>query len=301
MKQEAEGGNYDTFSELVFFSLKENGLFSDEAYNYELVRLMRKQSLEDFSSFEADVFLDRVFLSLPSGTLTTTEIKKLFEIAINDNHTKVFLGRFFWELGLIKEKPSFDLSYLIENEKTDFMKCLTKLTVSLGKCFKLYRKNSDTDADLLSELYYFKHLAVSFDISNTEKISNKLIQIIFDEDIELEIKDDVIGYVFPSFRLFHQDVNKSVIKDLNKIYDTICWHVWDKYAFEIATNEEIEHFEMFPSTLYSRGNVMDVFLQKNSEYLYRTSSIENALNVVERATSHIFFEELVLPSLLFFS
>ena len=55
---------------------------------------MRKQSLEDFSSFEADVFLDRVFLSLPSGTLTTTEIKKLFKIAINDNHTKVFLGRF---------------------------------------------------------------------------------------------------------------------------------------------------------------------------------------------------------------
>ena len=142
------------------------------------------------------------------------------------------------------------------------MKCLAKLTVSLGKCSKLYRKNSDTDRDLLSELYYFKHLAVSFDISNTEKISNKLIQIIFDEDIELEIKDDVIGYVFPSFRLFHQDVNKSVIKDLNKIYDTICWHVWDKYAFEIATNEEIEHFKMFPSTLYSRGNVMDVFLQK---------------------------------------
>ena len=90
MKQEAEGGNYDAFSELVFFSSKENGLFSDEAYNYELVRLMRKQSLEDFSSFEADVFLDRVFLSLPSGTLNPAEIKKLFEIAINDNHTKVF-------------------------------------------------------------------------------------------------------------------------------------------------------------------------------------------------------------------
>ena len=32
-------------------------------------------------------------------------------------------------------------------------------------------------------------------------------------------------------------------------------------TFEIATNEEIEHFEMFPSTLYGRGNVM-VFLQK---------------------------------------
>ena len=41
---------------------------------------------------------------------------------------------------------------------------------------------------MLSDLLYFKQLAVAFDISNTEKISNKLIKIIFDEDIELEIK-----------------------------------------------------------------------------------------------------------------
>ena len=107
MKQEAEGGNYDAFSELVFFSSKENGLFSDEAYNYELVRLMRKQSLEDFSSFVADMFLDRVFLSLPSGTLNPAEIKKLFEIAINDNHYNVVFRAIFLGTRINPKKTLF--------------------------------------------------------------------------------------------------------------------------------------------------------------------------------------------------
>ncbi len=295
LNKNAEEGNFDAFSELIFFRDKDIKDSRFEDYNRKLVDLMRNFSIDRFSTFDADRFLNRVFLSLPSGTLTNAEIRKLFKIAIEDNHTKVFLGRFFWELGLIEEKPSFDLSYLTENEKTDFMQCLTKLNISLSDCFKLYKKNNDTDRFLLSELFYFKQLAVAFDISNTEKISNKLLKIIFNEDIELEIKNDVTGYIFPSFRIYHQGVNKGVIKDLNKIYDIICWHVWDKYALEIATNKGIDHFEMFPSSLYSRGNVMDIFFKKNSDYFYRSSSIEKALLVVDKATSHTFFEQLGFP------
>ena len=108
----------------------------------------------------------------------------------------LFLGRFFWELELIQKKPSFDLSYLPESEKTDFMQCMAKVDFPLKDCFKLYKENNDIDKYLLSDLLHFRRFAIAFDISDTENISDKLISSIFYQDIDLKVKDVIMGYLF---------------------------------------------------------------------------------------------------------